>query len=394
MKLFKLFEDENSVATQSPPLTPRDQQGLLLTGGGARAAYQVGVLKAIATLLPRNQSVPFPVICGTSAGAINATSLACFASCFHLGIRKLDHVWRNFHTEQVYEASFKRSLGHIVSRYMKGKSDDDATSVGGSILNNTPLDNLLTRLLDYDRIATNIQRGKLRAISVSASCYSTHQSINFFQAHPSVEPWSRAKREGRPANLNTQHLLASSAIPFIFPSRQLNNDFYCDGSINQLSPLSAPIHLGASKVLVIGVDPHDKQQGKPLHQAPDNSAIISHLLDTVFGDTLQSDLERVQRINHTINQITPEQRQKLGLKPIDCLVISPSVDINAIAPDYYYELPMAIRLLLRTLGVSQHSNTSILSYLMFEAAYCQKLIELGYQDGLEKTQELREFLHL
>ena len=99
---------------------------------------------------------------------------------------------------------------------MKGKSDDDASSVGGSILNNTPLDNLLTRLLDYDRIATNIQRGKLRAISVSASCYSTHQSINFFQAHPSVEPWSRAKREGRPANLNTQHLLASSAIPFIF----------------------------------------------------------------------------------------------------------------------------------------------------------------------------------
>lgn len=394
MELFRFLQSETVSLTPQQVLTPRHEQGLLLTGGGARAAYQVGVLKAIATLLPRNHPIPFPIISGTSAGAINATSLACFASCYHLGIRKLEHVWQNFHTEKVYEASFKRSFSHILANYLKDKTNANKNNAGTSILNNAPLETLLNEYLDYQRINTNIERDKLRALSINASCYSSHQSISFFQGNPTVKPWQRAKREGRATEINTQHLLASSAIPFIFPSRKVNSEFYCDGSINQLSPLSAPIHLGASKVLVIGVDPHDKQTQPALHQAPDNSAIISHLLDTVFGDTLLSDLERVERINHTVSQLSEAQQAKMNLKAVNCLVISPSVDINAIAPDYYYELPLAIRLLLRTMGVTKHSNTSILSYVMFEAAYCKKLINLGYQDGLAKQQELRSFLHL
>ncbi len=392
MKLFSLHDRDAETRDTINTLTPRNEQGLLLTGGGARAAYQVGVLKAIGSLIPRNHPLPFPIISGTSAGAINAASLACFASCYHLGVRKLEYVWRNFHTGQVYDASFKGSFGHIIGNYFrKAPSSNPA---GTSMLNNQPLAGLLDKLLDYPRIQRNIDQRHLRAVSVNASCYSTHQSVSFFQAHQDVKAWSRAKRQGRHTQLSTQHLLASSAIPFIFPSRQVNNNYYCDGSINQISPLSAPIHLGASKVLVIGVDPHDKQDVQPLNHYPDNSAIISHLLDTVFGDTLLSDLERVERINSTVKQLNQTQTTRLGLRQIEHLVISPSVDINAIAPKYYDGLPTPIRLLLRTLGVTKQSNTSMLSYLMFEAAYCRELIALGYKDGIAKQQELRDFLHL
>lgn len=374
--------------------TNRHHFALLLSGGGARAAYQVGVLKAIATLLPRNHSIPFPIISGTSAGAINATSLACFASCYHLGVRKLEWVWKNFHTHQVYDSDFTGVFGYLLKNYLQGLRSEDLHTSAKSLLNNHPLRRLLKQTLNFRRIDSNIMHGHLRAISVNTSSYSSHDSISYFQAGDDISEWHRATRKGKKTTINVEHLMASAAIPMVFPSIQLDNDYFGDGSIHQLSPLSTPIHLGAEKVLVIGVEEPNKIQSKKLNHYPSNSAIAGHLLDTIFADTLNSDLERLERINGTLALLNKKQRQQTNLKEVECMVIKPSTGFNQIAARHYHHLPAGIKTLLKTIGVNQHSESSLLSYLLFEGSFCQELIELGYQDGMIQQQSLKQFLSI
>lgn len=370
----------------------RHHYALLLSGGGARAAYQVGVLKAIATLLPRNHSLPFPVICGTSAGAINATSLACFASCYHLGVRKLEWVWKNFHTHQVYDSNFTGVFGYLLRNYLQGLRSDDLQTRSKSLLNNQPLRQLLKQTLNFKRIDHNILSGHLKAISVSTSSYSSHDSISFFQSSDDLQSWNRAKRRGEKTTINVEHLMASAAIPMVFPSIKLEHEYFGDGSIHQLSPLSTPIHLGAENILVIGVEEPDKHQGSHFEHFPSNSAIAGHLLDTIFADTLNSDLERLERINGTLSLLTAKQRQSTELKEVNCLVINPSQGFNQIASQHYARLPLGIRTLLKSIGIKQDTESSLLSYLLFEGPFCQELINLGYQDGLEQQQKIKNFL--
>ncbi len=367
---------------------------LLLTGGGARAAYQVGVLKAMTSLFPRNHKIPFPILCGTSAGAINATALACYASCYHLGVRKLEWVWKNFHTEQVYVANMGGTLKHMAQNYFSKFQSDDIPKSQGSLLDNRPLRRLLRYMLDFKRIDRNIHSQHLRAISVTVSSYSTHDSVSYFQGQEDQFRWQRQKRRGELCSLDIDHLMASSSIPIVFPVVQLGEDYVGDGSIHQLSPLSTPIHLGAEKVLVVGVGQRDKSQFNPSYNFPRSATVAGHLLDTLFADTLDADIERLERINQTLSLLNEEQLKQTDLKQIDCMVIKPSQDLQAIARKHFHNLPSGIRTLLKIIGVTEHSESSLPSYLLFEGSYCQELIELGYKDGMERKEQLRDFLEI
>lgn len=370
---------------------------LVLTGGGARAAYQVGVLSAIAKFMPRNHGVPFPIICGTSAGAINSTALACYASCFQLAVKKLEWVWKNLDPSRIYHTDAIRVSSHLIGGLLGNFQADYANKRARSLLNNAPLRQLLEDVVDFSRIDTNIRRRYLSAVSVTASSYSSGDSISFFQSEESISPWYRSKRRGEPAQLTSQHLMASAAIPLVFPSIKIKNNHLGDGSVHQLSPLSPAIHLGAEKIFIVGVE----QPKEPVHayentpHPPTTASIAGHLLDSVFSDTLQSDIERMERINNTLSLI-PDQNKKnsTGLKNIESYLINPSHDFNSIAVKYYEELPLPIRLLLRSIGINNDAESSLLSYLLFEKNYCKELINLGFNDALEQENQIRQFLDI
>ena len=367
---------------------------LVLGGGGARAAYQVGVLKALVQLYPRNHGIPFKIICGTSAGAINGTSIATHASCFHLGVKKLEWVWRHFETRKVYRASIAGVLSHLGKMALKGMQDDKVNTDAGSLLDNEPLRKLLNKLIDFKRIDRNIRSGALNALSVDASCYNNSRSVTFFQATRDLENWTRARRSGERMMLNTEHLLASSAIPMVFPSIKLNQAYYGDGSVHQLAPLSSPIHLGANKLFVINLDNPHKYAVMKAEYHPKTATIAGHLLDTIFSDTLNSDLERLERINNTLTQIPEAGRAKLALHPIKTLVIKPSEDLSKIAARFYDDMPWAVKTLLRFIGIDRQSDSSIVSYLLFEKNYTSALIDLGYKDAMEQIDSIKAFFGL
>ena len=371
------------------------KQGLLLTGGGARAAYQVGALKAIAEFYPRNHGTPFKIITGTSAGAINSCAIACYASCFRLGVKKLEYIWNNFHANQVFQCRFDEISRHLLLTFLSKFQSPHVARQPVSLLNNKPLHQLLDRYLDMRRIDINIQRQHLDAISITASDYNNGDSISFFQGNQQLQEWRRARRCGLRTRLHPHHLLASSAIPLVFPCTQIGRDFYGDGSVHQLSPLSPAIHLGAEKILVIGAEqpPQTFKQGE-VRQTPSGADIAGHLLDTIFTDTLNSDIERLSRINDTLSLTPTSQQSSLSMKPIGLFRVANEHNINAIADKYFHDLPITIRTLLRTIGVNQGSNSSITSYLMFEQNYTRELINLGYQDVLKQELELRAFLHI
>ncbi|MFT6976700.1 MAG: NTE family protein [Shewanella psychromarinicola] len=367
---------------------------LVLGGGGARAAYQIGVLKALVQFYPRNHNVPFDIICGTSAGAINATSLATHASCFHLGIKKLDWVWRHFETHKVYRASIPQVLRHLGRMAIKGLQGDKVSTDAASLLDNQPLRELLDKLIDFKRIDRNISNDALKAISVDASSYNNSRSYSFYQGNKHIENWQSAKRSGIRSLLNTEHLLASSAIPMVFPSIKLNQAYYCDGSVHQLSPLSSPVHLGANKIFVINLESPHKNFPIEFEYHPKTATIGGHLLDTIFSDTLNSDLERLQRENQTLSFMSKEGRDSLNLRHIETLVIKPSQDLSRIADRFYDDMPFAIKTLLKFFGINRQSDSSIVSYLLFEKSYTTTLIDLGYQDAMDRIDEIKQFFDI
>ncbi len=372
---------------------PEPKIGLLLTGGGARAAYQVGALKAIAEFYPRNHGTPFRVITGTSAGAINSCAIASYASCFRLGVKKLEYIWKNFHAHHVYQCSVNELSAHILRNTISRFTSPHLERYPISLLNNRPLYDLLNSYLDLHRIDRNIQTGYLDAISVTASDYSSGDSISFFQGHAQLQEWQRAKRSGIRCAINSKHLIASSAIPMVFPSTRIAQDFYGDGSVHQLSPLSPAIHLGAEKIFVIGLEqPSGVDLTIPLSQHPSGAEIASHLLDTIFTDTLNSDIERLERVNKLLKSTDEKAQAQLNMRQISHFRIYNTHDFNRIADAHFTELPIMIRLLLGLIGVNKHSRSSITSYLMFEQNYTRELIRLGYQDVMEQETQVRSFM--
>ena len=369
--------------------------GIILSGGGARAAYQVGVLKAIYQEIPKGSHNPFPIICGSSAGAINATILACYAGQYRIGLRRLESVWAGIHVDKVFESDFPGMLkqaARFVWHLISGRSGPKFSS----ILNNQPLRRLLRNVTPFQRLQELITEGRIHALCITCSDYSDGGSYSFFQGHPKIENWQRHRRIGMRDNIHLSHLMASSAIPLAFPAIAINRQFYGDGSVGFLSPISPALHLGADKILIIGLDPTPDDPSYVCFdksQRPSIADIAGHILDSVFIDSLDSDLERLLRINKTLDNI-PEHllsQVDLDLKSVETLVIAPSKNLGTIATEYAHELPANTAFFLKRLGIDAEKGSNILSYLLFEQGYCRELIKLGYEDAMEKQDEIRHF---
>ena len=376
--------------TSFPAGRIRPRAGLVLTGGGARAAYQVGVVKAVRDILGNPVKNPFPILCGTSAGAINAATLAVFADNFTRGVANLLEVWENMRCEHVYRTDafhILRAGARWLAAMMLISRHNPV-----SLLDNAPLRDMLEKNLNFDRIQTHIDAGALYAVCVTASGYTSGQSVSFFQAGSALEGWVRNQRIGAAVSIKLDYLLASAALPFIFPAVKVHREFFGDGSMRQIAPVSPALHLGADRVLIVGTGRQTTDDSRARSNTyPSLAQIAGHALNSIFLDSLAVDIERLERINRTVRLIPPEKLAESGvqLRAVKVLFITPSQPIERIASRFIHELPRTVRFVLRPTGALNRAGSNLASYLLFEEPFCRALIDLGYKDTVARESEVR-----
>lgn len=369
--------------------------GLVLSGGGARGAYQVGVLKAIADLHPKHEANPFLIISGTSAGALNAVALASSANNFRLSVKKVEKIWSNLHVDQVVESGsmdiILNTLRLVGSLFNRGMGHSRALA----LLNNDPLRELLSHVISFKNIQKRIDDGYLEAVAVSATSYATGNSVSFFQGAPNQRCWRRNKRIGVHAKLGVQHLLASSALPGIFPAEKIGRQYFGDGSLRQLSPLSPALKLGADRIVVIGTRGANKSAiSTRRDHTPSLAQTVGHIFNSAFIDTLESDLEHMLRINELLGILQNEapRVEHYKYRLIDTLVIRPTIDFDEIAGEHVSDLPTGIRMGLNALGARRASGGgNLASYVLFDSSYCNALIQHGYSDAMAMRDNITDF---
>ncbi len=390
------MESESIALSASPPNARHPDIALVLQGGGARAAYQVGVLKALCEILDNPAENPFPIICGTSAGAINAAVLAVNADNFSRGVEILVNVWSHFSPDQVYRTDFSgvaACSSKWLSAFLLGAVSRNRKV---SLFDNSPLTTLFDKHIDLKRLDGHIAFGKLRAVCVSASGYTSGQNCAFFQGAADLYGWKRSQRVGiRVSNLRHEHLLASSAIPFAFPAMKINREYFGDGSIRQMAPVSPALHLGAQRVFVVGTA--KLQKGAPERTKgdiyPSLAQIAGHAMSSIFLDTLAVDIELLQRVNATLTLVDPERLKASGmnLRNVDVCVACPQESLDGLAHRHVYDLPWTIRFLMRSIGAMRRGGAALASYMLFDKNYCRALIDMGYRDLIVRRDEIRPF---
>ena len=376
-----------------PRARARPRAGLVLTGGGARAAYQVGVVKAVRDVLGNPVKNPFPILCGTSAGAINAATLAAHADDFTRAVAQLLEVWEHMRCELVYRtdfASIMRSGARWLASMMLLSRNNPV-----SLLDNAPLREMLDKGLPFARIQEHIDSGALYAVCVTASGYTSGQSVSFFQGGSGLEGWERNQRIGAAVVLQQDYLLASASLPFIFPAVKLHREYFGDGSMRQIAPVSPALHLGADRVLIVGTGRQSMadQARARSNVYPSLAQIAGHALNSIFLDSLMVDIERLERINRTVQLIPRDKLEdsNITLRPVKVLFITPSQPIERLAARFIHDLPRSVRFILRPTGALARSGSNLASYLLFEESFCRALIDLGYQDTLAREAEVKDF---
>jgi NTE family protein len=369
----------------------RQYTGLVLPGGGARGAYQVGVLKAISDLLHVNRN-PFQVVAGASVGAINGALLGCHAGNFREGVSRLDKLWSTIHTSDVYRTDLSAIAASGLRWLFSLAFGGHGITNPKSFLDNEPLVQLLRRELDLSLLADAIENNELRALGVTASSYNRGIAITFVEGHSEIAEWQRARRSGVRCRITVDHILASVSLPFMLPARRVGSEYFGDGSLRLTAPLSPAIRLGADRILVIGIRDL-KREKAPTATVPYPSLgnLAGYMLDLIFMDNLDADIERLQRINRTLSLLEPDQRRKAKLRKIEVMTIEPSQDLRELAGRYAADMPATIRMLLRGIGAWDR-EWRLASYLLFEPAYLQELISLGYHDAMKRREDLQKFL--
>ncbi len=367
--------------------------GVVLTGGGARAAYQVGVLKAISDIYP-DWHTPFEVICGTSAGALNAVALASGNDLFRHNVARLERIWSNLQISDIYRSDVV-GMTWGLSQFLQGVLRGSPSGKSMSLLDNTPLRALLEKEIQFGNIAKALGSGSLRAVGVNACGYSCGQNICFFQGRADITPWNQGQRLGVATEITLDHLMASSAIPTLFPPVHINREYFGDGVIRQMAHVSPALHLGAEKVLVVGVSAARTCVPTRVRtqNTPTLAQVMEHVLNGAFLDTLDYDIDRLELVNTLLELIPPEKLKEKGinLKPVKVVEISPSRPVEEVARKHIDKLPTILKKMMGKNLETGEGGASLASYILFEAGFSRDLIALGYADAQAQAKELEAF---
>lgn len=368
--------------------------GLVLSGGGARGAYQAGVIKGIAEIC-RDAGIaqPFPIITGVSAGAINAAYLAASCHDFSTAADKMVGLWKQLTADQVFKTD-AMTAGRSGLKFLT-----DATlgafyrkKFARSLLDTSPLRKLLDDTIPFRQIDENLRNGHLSALSVTAMNYSNSTSVNFVQAADEFPKWERSRRKSEKAWISADHVMASAALPLFFPPVAVGDEHYGDGCLRNTAPLSSAIHLGAERLLVVSVRRPDGLTPPPTTvMEPTVARVLGVILNALLLDAIDVDMERMARVNQTLSLIPDEARSNAGLRRVDYLWLRPSRDIGNLAGELFDRLPRVIKYLVGGLGSSKEAS-EMTSYLLFDPDFCGLLIDTGYEDTMRGREAILKFL--
>lgn len=375
---------------------------LILSGGGARAAYQVGVLRAVSDILP-HLNKPFPIICGTSAGAINAAALAAHDGEFHEAAHALANTWKELQIDQVFKTGWIPLVGGLLKVLFSFFNQGSTSGKPLALLDNSPLRSLLGELINFDNIQVRIDNGDLSALSITAMGYNSGESVNFYQGAKTLRQWRRYRRVGIATKITLDHLMASSAIPIVFPTVEIDKQYFADGAMRQMAPISSALHLGADRIFIIGVSGNRSKgawgsvskKAPRVRHSPSIAQILGQMFNSAFIDALEGDIEHLERVNDLLGLAMKDREDSDAtrhLRPVDTLIISPSKPLDKIAGRRVRSLPPAIRHFMRSSGATaKGGGAAAASYLLFSHEYCDELMELGYQDAMWESKAIERF---